>query len=182
MTRKPRVFTIGHGDLELEDFTRLLESSSIRLIADVRSDPDGVENVHFRRALLSEFLTDRGFFYRRFGGLGGPFPGKQEDLRHSALKNELLRRYATAMNSKNFLAAVNELCGLAASTTTAVLGEQRDFRLCPRYLLSDRIVSLGLRVVHVLSADTAIEHELHPDLLIRDSEFIYQGKQLSLGW
>jgi uncharacterized protein (DUF488 family) len=145
-SRRPRVFTVGHSDLTLERFLLILEKSSVRLVADVRSNPASTRFPWFERNALASELEGRGLFYRWFRSLGGRRPRIPGEERHTALAEEGLRRYAAGMNTAAFHRACEELLGLAASTVAAVLCAERDFRRCHRWLLADKLVLMGDRL------------------------------------
>jgi uncharacterized protein (DUF488 family) len=174
------LFTLGHSDLSLEGFVEILGRSSVRLVADVRSNPASARFPWFERHALATELERRGLFYRWFRELGGRRPATPGEERHQALPDPGLRRYAAAMNTAVFDKSCAELLGLAASTVAVVLCAERDFRQCHRQLLADKLLLSGARVVHILGADEAVEHELHPDLEVVDGELIYCGRQLEL--
>jgi len=174
------VFTLGHSDLSLEAFLGILERSSVRLVADVRSNPASARYPWFERNALATELERRGLFYRWFRELGGRRPPTPGEEIHTALREPDMRRYAAAMSTAAFTGACDELLGLAASTVAVVLCAERDFKQCHRYLLADKLVLLGARVVHILGADEAIEHELHHELEVVDNQLVYCGRQLPL--
>jgi uncharacterized protein (DUF488 family) len=179
-SRRPRVFTIGHSDHTLEEFLDILARSSVRMIADVRANPASARFPWFERHALATELEKRGLFYRWFRELGGRRPATPGEERHTALTDPAFKRYAAAMGSRSFGETFAELLGLAASTVAAVLCAERDFMQCHRHLLADKLVVSGVRVVHILGPDEAVEHELHPDLEVVDDELIYRGRQLPL--
>jgi uncharacterized protein (DUF488 family) len=178
--RRPRVFTLGHSDRSLEEFLAILERSSIRLVADVRSNPASTRYPWFERNALSSELENRGLFYRWFRDLGGRRGATPGEDRHTALGDESFRRYAAAMNTPAFHDACIELLGLVASTVAVVLCAERDFNQCHRQLLADKLQLSGARVVHILGIDDAVEHELHPDLEVVEGALTYRGRQLPL--
>jgi uncharacterized protein (DUF488 family) len=120
--RRPRIFTLGHSNHSLDEFLRILESSSIILVADVRSNPASVRFPHFERNALSKELTKRGIFYRWFRGLGGRAPESPFEYEHTALDSPELRRYAALMNTEDFNRGVKEprcyaLRGISSAVT-----------------------------------------------------------------
>lgn len=178
--RKPRMFTMGHSDLSLEQFMTILEASSVRLVADVRANPASGRFPHFERNALAAELEKRGLVYRWFRELGGrrpPTPGEEE---HTAFSEEGFRRYAAAMNTPRFTAAAADLMGVAASTVAVLLCAEKDYTMCHRRLLSDKLHVMGARVVHIVDLESAEEHVLHPDLRVDDGRLIYQKRQLEL--
>ncbi|MCP4199937.1 MAG: DUF488 domain-containing protein [Proteobacteria bacterium] len=178
--RKPRVFTLGHSDRSLDEFMYILQGSSIRLVADVRSNPASVRFPHFERSALSKELEKRGLVYRWFRDLGirqRPMRGEEE---HTAMAEESLRRYCAAMNTAGFHQTVEKLFGLLASTVTVVLCAERDFKRCHRGLLSDKLMVMGARVTHIQDIQAAEDHFHHPDLVVEGEKMIYRGRQLDL--
>jgi uncharacterized protein (DUF488 family) len=178
--RRPRLFTVGHSDRSLGELIELLEGSSVRLVADIRSNPASARFPHFERRALAGALDEAGIAYRWFRELGGrrpPTPGEEE---HGALAEAWERRYAAAMNEPAFCEEVDNLVGIAASTAVAMLCAERDFTRCHRGLLADKLTAMGVRVVHIVDRETAVEHSPHPDLVVEDGRLLYRGRQLDL--
>ena len=178
--RKPRIFTIGHSDRSLDQFLRILEKSSIRLVIDVRSNPASSRFPHFERAALASELEKRGLVYRWFRGLGGQRKTNPLGSRHTALSEEWQRNYAEAMNTDDFKGRVEELFGLAASTVAVILCSERDPIHCHRRFLSDKLSIAGADLVHIIDEQTVTAHDVHPDLVAADGIMLYQRKQLDL--
>ena len=180
MTERPtRLFTIGHSDRTLDSLIYLLESSSIKMVADVRSNPASGRFPHFDRVSLASALDDRGISYRWFRSLGGRRDPSVEDDEHTALPAEI-RSYACYLNTETVQSAVEDLVGLGASAVTAILCAEKDPKFCHRNLLADKLYILGVRVVHILDSRTAYLHEPHPDLVSDGCRLIYRKKQLQL--
>lgn len=189
MTRKSpgtRLFTIGHGNLPLERFLERLAGSSIRVVADVRSNPASPRFPWFERAALSRELECRGLSYRWFRDLGGRLPFDPEERQHPALLHEWQRIYAATMSRPAFHRACEDLLGLASSALVAVLCAELDPERCHRFLLADKLVTMGAKVVHILGPEDAADHALHGDLEIRAGQdggfplLFYSGRQLSM--
>jgi uncharacterized protein (DUF488 family) len=168
--KRLRLFTIGHSNLSLERFLALLAESSIRVVADVRSNPASSRSPWFERAALARELESRGLSYRWFRDLGGRRPRHPDDALHPALCHEWQRIYAAAMNRREFHRSCEDLLGLASSALVAVLCAERDPGRCHRSLLSDRLTVMGARVVHILGSDG--ENGL--------ALLFYSGRQLSM--
>jgi uncharacterized protein (DUF488 family) len=178
--RRPRVFTLGHGAMDLDEFLLVLERSAIRLIADVRTNPAAARLPWFERHALASELEHRGLAYRWFRDLGGWRAAIGGESLHTALHDESERRYAAAMNTAEFEGRCNEIAGLAASTNVALLCAEVDPDGCHRRLLADKLFLLGVRVVHILGPDEARDHALHPDLVVENGAILYRERQLAL--
>ena len=109
--------------------------------------------------------------------MSDPVPG---EALHTAFDDVSLRRYAAKMNIPSFTSLSVELLGLAASTVAVILCAERDFRMCHRRLLSDKLQVMGARVVHILDSNSSMEHTPHPDLALSKGEMIYAKRQLQL--
>lgn len=181
-----RLFTVGHGNLPLERFLALLAASSIRVVADVRSNPASPRFPWFERAALSRELESLGLSYRWFRDLGGRLPRHAEEREHPALRHEWQRIYAAAMNRPAFHRACEDLLGLSSSALVAVLCAELNPERCHRFLLADKLTVMGARVVHILGREEAVDHVLHAELEVRDgqgeetSRLVYAGRQLSM--
>ena len=178
--RRPRIFTIGHSNRTFDEFVKLLDHSSVRLVVDIRSNPASSRFPWFERHSLSSALQERGLAYRWFRVLGGRRSHQKGEKIHTALAEEGMRRYAAAMNTDDFHRACKELMGLAASTISVVMCAENEPERCHRLLLSDKLSVLGVRVVHIVDRDEARDHVQHPCLEIVNKNLIYEDKQLSL--
>lgn len=179
-TRRPRVFTMGHADLSLEEFFSIIERSSVRSIADIRSNPAAPRLPWFERHALAMEIEKHGLSYRWFRSLGRHKSNIAQADIHVALGKEEDRRYAAAMNTPAFERSCKDLIGLAASTVTVLLGAKKDRENCQRRLLADKLMTMGVRVVHILGLEESQEHVMHPGLEVERGKLFYRGKQLSL--
>jgi uncharacterized protein (DUF488 family) len=84
------------------------------------------------------------------------------------------------MNTPEFTYQAETLLGLAASTVAVILCAERDFRMCHRRLLSDKLQVMGARVVHIADLESASVHSLHPDMTLSNGELIYTARQMQL--
>lgn len=179
--RKTRIFTLGHSNRTMDEFLAILELSSIKLVADIRSNPASARFPWFERNALAGALEKRGLSYRWFRDLGGRQPPSPEEPEHTGLSADIgLCRYAAAMNTPAFKAAVDELLGQASSAITVALCAEQNYRDCHRRLLADRLQLAGARVVHISGTDEAEEHSINPDLVQEGERFLYRKRQLDL--
>ena len=174
-----RMFSIGHSNRTIESFLDILETSSVQLVADIRSNPTSSRFPHFERYSLSSCLSSQGISYRWFRSLGGRVPDSSERHIHTALPSSL-RDYAVRMNHVDFHEAVQELLGVASSAITVLLCAEYDYHDCHRWLLSDKLTILGARITHLLDNETAVDHQLHSDLEYVNGHISYPSHQLSL--
>eukprot|EP00397_Hematodinium_sp_SG-2012_P066373 GEMP01099231.1.p2 GENE.GEMP01099231.1~~GEMP01099231.1.p2 ORF type:complete len:131 (+),score=17.48 GEMP01099231.1:147-539(+) len=76
------LFTIGHSNITQEEFTRLLEAATIKIIADVRTRPYSGNNPQFNQQSLEAALVAKGIKYIHFPQLGGSPTGNEPGIFH----------------------------------------------------------------------------------------------------
>lgn len=176
------VFSVGHGSRIQEEFAALLGAADIALLVDVRAYPASRRFPHFSRASLEVFLAHKSIAYdwqgKDLGGYRKPKPASA----HAALKNAGFRGFADHMESLEFKTAVDRLIKQAKQTKLAIMCAERLPWECHRYLISDYLVMLGVRVIHLIAPGNSREHELSPLARVSESRLIYDKTgQLDLG-
>ena len=168
------LYTIGHGDRQLEDLVRVLRGQAIETLVDIRSHPASRRHPQFDRGALKEELERRGMTYlwagRQLGGLRRP----RSDSPHGALPVGL-RGYADHMESAQFARAITRLLDLAASSTAAVMCAERDPAHCHRSLLADHLsVVHRVEVIHLVDTRSRHVHRARTELrLVDDRRLVY---------
>ena len=176
------LLTLGHGTAAAEDLGRRLRDAGVVSLVDIRIGPGSRRNPHVNRTALAEWLPGYGVRYRweqRLGGFRRPPPGSPD----TALRNTSFRGYAEWMRSADFLAAVEELLGPAATETTAVMCSESVWWRCHRRLVADFVqLARGVPVEHLMPAGRQMPHpptdgaRLCPDgLLVYDAGSGAQG-------
>ena len=164
---KPTVYTIGHSSRGLGELLELLRRYGAEAVVDVRRYPGSRRYPWFRREELERSLAGTGMRYiwmgDRLGGFrrfGKDAPRELEDL-FSCLESRGFRAYAAYLySSPAARAAVEELLGLAREARVVVLCRERLPWRCHRWILSDALVMLGARVIHVIELGRTVEHRL----------------------
>jgi uncharacterized protein (DUF488 family) len=156
------LFTIGHGDREIQTFLDMLRAADARILVDVRRYPGSRRHPQLGRDALSAALRDAGIEYRWAGEtLGGRRP-LRPDSPHHALRNEGFRAYADHMDTRAFQIALEELLAEAGSASVAIMCAERHPSNCHRSLISDAVVARGVKVVHLLEPGRSCLATLHP--------------------
>src|SRR5687767_14046125 len=73
-----KLYTIGHGNLELEPFLNILRENEVRWVADVRSAPYSRMFPWFNKADLAQALEEAGIRYLFVGNKLGGKPREDE--------------------------------------------------------------------------------------------------------
>jgi uncharacterized protein (DUF488 family) len=151
------VWTIGHSTRPLAEFTALLESERIELLADVRRYPASRMHPHFNAEALARSLLSSGIRYEAFGDLGGRRPPRP-DSPNTRWRNASFRGYADYMETPEFGAAFARLRDHAAKARTAIMCAEALWWRCHRALIADALKVLGVEVLHILGDGKKVEH------------------------
>lgn len=175
------LWTLGHSNVPLDEFVDLARAFDLAALADIRSFPASRRHPHFSRESLERELQARGLEYRWFRGLGGlrkPRAGSP----HRAWQVAGFRAYADYMETPEFEAALADFLAWAGDRRVAYFCSERLWWQCHRRVLSDRLVTRGYEVLHILSPTKAEPHRLtefarlEGDRLIYDAD-LFQNKK-----
>ncbi|MBN1882101.1 MAG: DUF488 domain-containing protein [Deltaproteobacteria bacterium] len=150
----PVVWTIGHSNMEIDDFLGLLHTHGIRCVVDVRSAPYSRHVPHFNRTEIKRALESAGIRYLFMGdALGGRI--KDEDGARP-------RTYAQAIADPSFHSGIDTLLNEAGEAHTAVMCAEKDPNRCHRrHIIAAVLDERDVTVRHILSdGKTVTEREL----------------------
>jgi uncharacterized protein (DUF488 family) len=173
------VYTIGHSDRTLEELVSLLDERRIETLVDVRRNPWSRRHPHFCRTALQRALEGHRLRYLHVEALGG-HRDAVADSPNTALP-KALRGYADHMSTPVFRRALEG--AMAEPAPVAFMCAEAMPSNCHRSILSDELVRLGHRVVHILGPDRESTHVLDPRSVDEGSRLIYpsgSSRQLSL--
>jgi len=169
------LYTIGHGNRPLDEFTGLLQDFGIDCLVDVRAFPGSRRHPHFGRGELERSLPEAGIAYvwdgARLGGRRRP----RADSPHVALRNASFRAYADHMETPQFHAGVEELLERAAREPVAIMCAERLPWQCHRYMISDYVVARGVAVRHIIDASAPKPHRVRDEARIVGDDLIYDA-------
>lgn len=153
------VLTIGHSTRTLEEFVGLLKTYGVTLIVDVRTVPRSRHNPQFNKETLPNTLKPYGIKYIHMPDIGGLRRPKHDSI-NLAWKNIGFRGYADYMQTKEFTDNLLKIVALARENCLALMCAEALPWRCHRSLISDALVVRHVKVLHVISKDSAITHEL----------------------
>jgi uncharacterized protein (DUF488 family) len=154
-----RIYTIGHSTRTLDELLRLLRTSGVQRLADIRRFPGSKRHPHFSRESLARELPREGIAYVHLPELGGRrAPAK--DSPNDALTSDAFRGYADYMGTQAFKEAIDKL--LQFDDTTAIMCAEAVPWRCHRSFVSDELVRRGVEVVHIVGAQDRRRHEINP--------------------
>jgi len=155
------IYTVGHSSRSIGEFLGLLCENGITLVVDVRRHPSSRKFPHFSRENLGRVLGECGIGYIWRGeALGGRLRGPRPDSPNMGIRSPGFRAYADRMLTEEFQRALDELVELARSNRVAIMCAEALYFRCHRFLISDALLSRGVRVLHILGPGRVKEHKL----------------------
>ena len=162
------IWTVGHSNRSIEDFTRILTAHRIERVIDVRRFPVSRKWPHFDAESLAKGLPAAGIDYAGMPELGGrrkPRP----DSPHVAWRVEAFRGYADFMDSEEFARSLAKAIGLARELRSALTCAEALPWRCHRSILADAFLARGWEVLEILSEKEARPRKL-PDFARLEGE------------
>jgi len=168
------VYTVGHSDRGLDEFTGLLKANGVDALADIRKLPGSNKYPHFNQEELAASLARVGIGYVYLKELGGR-RRRSKDSRNTAWRNRSFRAYADHMETDEFRRGVDSLLGLARAGNVAMMCSEAVWWRCHRALVADHLKSVGVTVYHIMSVTTNKLHPYTPAAKIVGDKLSYRG-------
>ena len=166
------VLTIGHSTRTLEEFVELLEVYGVMLLLDVRTVPRSRHNPQFNKETLPTSLKHYGIRYIHMSEIGGLRHPKHESV-NLAWKNLGFRGYADYMQTQEFTDNLLKIIALARENRLVLMCAEALPWRCHRSLISDALVVRHVKVEHILSKDSIINHQLNEMANIEGTRITY---------
>lgn len=142
-----KTYLVGHGNLDVEEFIKLLKDNQIETLVDIRSVPYSKFASQFNRENLRIKLFEHGLKYVFMGEmLGGRHPGG-------------FNKY---MNSEQFNKGIFILKDGISSSTSAIMCSELDYTKCHRRFIGSRLIDEGFNV-------QAISKNEHPEIVAQQT-------------
>jgi uncharacterized protein (DUF488 family) len=139
------VFTIGHSNLELEEFFSMLSKHGVQTVCDVRSRPASFRFPQFNRGGFEVSLRDAGFRYEFLGESLGGRPADPHVYQANGLVDYFQRRKA-----RDFVAEVERVVELSRKQEIALMCAEEDPLHCHRFLMiCPELLERGVQPVHI---------------------------------
>ena len=169
---EPAVYTVGHSTRTFAEFATTLKTYHINFLVDVRSVPRSRYNPQFNKEALSQELKIDDIKYLHIPELGG-LHRPHSDSNNLALRSKSFRGYADYMQTKEFAEHLLRLVALASENHLAIMCSEAVPWSCHRILLSDALVARHMKVNHILSEISCINHKLTPFAHIEGTNVTY---------
>jgi len=159
------IFSISHSTRTLAEFVSLLRQVDVTLVVDVRSFPRSRTTPQFNGDTLPAALAEQRIGYRHLRSLGGRRhhrkgapPSPNTYWRVLAFRN-----YADYAETDEFRAGLRELCDLARDDRCAMMCAEAVWWRCHRRIITDYLLSAGVRVEHILGLGQVVAATLTPE-------------------
>ena len=174
MAKEPEltILTIGHSTRTMEEFVDLLEAYGVTLVLDVRSVPRSRHNPQFNKETLPSSLKKYGIKYIHMPDIGGLRRPKHDSV-NLAWRNSSFRGYADYMQTKEFTDNLLKIIALARENCLVLMCAEALPWRCHRSLISDALVVRHVKVEHIISATSLINHQLNEMAHVEGTKITY---------
>jgi uncharacterized protein (DUF488 family) len=166
------IFTIGHSTRTIDEFVELLNTYDVTLIVDVRTVPRSRHNPQFNKEILPNTLKPQGIKYIHMPDIGGLRHPKRDSI-NLAWRNSSFRGYADYMQTQEFTDNLLKITALARENCLALMCAEALPWRCHRSLISDALVVRRVRVQHIISATSCLNHELNEMAHVEGNQITY---------
>ncbi|WP_017612516.1 DUF488 domain-containing protein [Nocardiopsis salina] len=163
-----RLFTVGHSNRTLAEFTGLLQEHGVALVVDVRKLPGSARHPQFDEDTLTGTLADLGITLQRAEELTGRRPvSKDVPFEVNAWwQNRSFHNYADHALSEGFAHALALLREWGHAHPTAVMCAEAVWWRCHRRIIADHLLARGEDVFHVLGPGRGEPARLSPGAVV----------------
>jgi uncharacterized protein (DUF488 family) len=158
------IFTIGHSTRTLAELVALLRQVDVTLLVDVRSIPRSRTTPQFNSDTLPDSLAADGIGYRHLRALGGRRhhrKGAPPSL-NTYWRVAAFRNYADYAETGEFRAGLDALRALARDDRCAIMCAEAVWWRCHRRIITDYLLSGGIRVDHIMGPGQVMVATLTP--------------------
>jgi uncharacterized protein (DUF488 family) len=144
-TMTSTLFTIGHSNLELEEFLSVLAQHGVQMLCDVRSKPASFRFPQFNRECLEAALRTAGCKYEFLGECLGGRPADPDVYQADGVVDYFVRRKA-----RDFASGVDRVMEFTRQLTVALMCAEEDPLHCHRFLMiCPELLTRGVTPVHL---------------------------------
>jgi uncharacterized protein (DUF488 family) len=144
-TNPGAIFTIGHSNLELDDFVAVLTGHGISIVCDVRSRPGSYRFPQFNRESLEACLAAPKIQYEFLGETLGGRPSDPRVYHSDGIVN-----YEERRKSADFSAGIDQTLELARASNIVLMCAEEDPLQCHRFLMvGPALLDRGVTPVHI---------------------------------
>jgi uncharacterized protein (DUF488 family) len=166
------IFTIGHSTRTIDEFVELLKTNGVTMLVDVRTVPRSRHNPQFNKETLPNALKPYGIKYVHMPDIGGLRHPKRDSI-NLAWRNSSFRGYADYMQTQEFTNNLLKIIALARENCLALMCAEALPWRCHRSLISDALVVRHVKVEHIISATSCLNHKLNEMAQVEGNQITY---------
>lgn len=150
---KMTLYTIGHSNISIDSFIKLLISAGIEVLVDVRSFPYSRYATQFNKESLVDAVKSKHIEYIFMGDVLGGRPDDSSCYINGKVDYELIRQKEYYQKGlKRLIKGIGQYC-------VAIMCSEEDPMECHRRnLIARDMYKRGVRIFHIRSSG-AIEHD-----------------------
>ena len=167
------LWTIGHSNRTIEEFTNILLHYKIERLVDIRALPGSDKFPWFNQDSLKQSLNEIGIDYQYLKLLSGIRP-QRKDSPNTACKNKSFRAYADYMETEPFKEGIAVLEDLASQKRTVIMCSEILWWRCHRSMVADYMKSIGWEVINIFTINKSEEHHYRSVARIVDGKLTYR--------
>lgn len=161
------LYSIGHSNIEGQDFVNALEMYRIPLLADIRSRPRSHWHPQFDQLALEHLLREAGIEYLYLGEELGGRPDDPKVYRGDGLVDYQARR-----KSRGFQMGIERILAEIHRRSLAIMCAEEDPLSCHRFLLvCPALVEHGVEVLHIRGSKVLESQQDAEDRLLQLHHF-----------
>ena len=143
------VYTVGHSNMELKNFFKLLKMYEIKVLIDVRSVPYSKHVPQFNKGNLHSCLESVGIGYLYLGDEIGGKPRDELYYKDGKIQYHLIEETET------FKDGISKVLELAASKKTVLMcSEENPYKCHRHHLIGQNLLEKNVKVFHLRSDGT----------------------------
>lgn len=170
------LFTVGHSDRTIDEFTELLRDAGITRLVDIRKLPGSRAFPHFNQDVLAASLEHVGIAYDHAPALTGRRRvSKEVPFEVNGFwTNRSFHNYADHAMGDEFRSALSKLRADGAFERTTVMCSEAVWWRCHRRIIADHLLAHGDEVFHIMSTKDPHAAELTKGAVVhRDATVTY---------
>ncbi|MGL6340412.1 MAG: DUF488 family protein [Waterburya sp.] len=169
------LFTVGHSNLSIKEFIRLLKNYQVNVIADVRSHPYSSYLSHFNRELLKFELLKAKI---KYVFLGNELGARPKDL-SCYINNKAV--YSKITDSDDFQNGIERIVVGLKKYQIALMCAEKDPISCHRTILICKYLrQLDIEIDHIIDDKTLESQRQLEDRLVDLHGFDLQNNKLKV--
>ena len=140
------VYTVGHSNIELEKFIKLLNLHQIKFLVDVRSAPYSKYVPQFNKKNIELSLKNSGIEYNYLGDKIGGKPKDKKYYVHGEVQYNLIEK------DEAFKDGISTIINIAAHKKIVLMcSEENPYKCHRHHLIAQNLLNHGLKVFHLRS-------------------------------